>query len=424
MIKFLLKGVLRDSHRSRFPLITVALGVFLTVLGHSWLTGVMGDMIDFNAKYATGHVKIMSRAYAENIDQRPNDLALMGVTSLIDSLKRVYPDMQWVQRIQFGGLVDIPDKNGETRSQGPAFGLAVDLLSKSSDEIDRLNMRKAVVRGHLPEKPGEILLSDTFAQKLEVEPGSQVTILSSTMYGSMAMQNFILAGTVQFGITAMDRGAAIIDLKDAQTMLDMRDTAGEILGYFDDGIYDGVRADSMARAFNAAYRANADEFAPVMRSLEQQNELASMIQYMETVKSVALFVFLLAMSLVLWNAGLLGGLRRYGEIGVRLAMGEAKGRIYRSMIVESFFIGLGGWILGTAIGLAAAYILQEKGISVGDNMKSASMMLPSVFRAHITPAAWIVGLIPGLLSTVLGTSLSGVGIYKRQTAHLFKELEA
>jgi putative ABC transport system permease protein len=32
--------------------------------------------------------------------------------------------------------------------------------------------------------------------------------------------------------------------------------------------------------------------------------------------------------------------------------------------------------------------------------------------------------MPGLLSTVIGTMLSGVGIYRRQTAKLFKELEA
>jgi len=32
---------------------------------------------------------------------------------------------------------------------------------------------------------------------------------------------------------------------------------------------------------------------------------------------------------------LMNGLRRYGEIGMRLAMGESKGQVYRSMIVES-----------------------------------------------------------------------------------------
>jgi putative ABC transport system permease protein len=38
--------------------------------------------------------------------------------------------------------------------------------------------------------------------------------------------------------------------------------------------------------------------------------------------------------------------------------------------------------------------------------------------------SFFIGFIPGLLATILGTSISGIGIYKRQTSQLFKELEA
>ena len=57
MIKFLLKGLIRDRHRSLFPVLTVTLGVMLTVLMHCWVTGILGDMVDYNAKFMTGHVK-------------------------------------------------------------------------------------------------------------------------------------------------------------------------------------------------------------------------------------------------------------------------------------------------------------------------------------------------------------------------------
>jgi putative ABC transport system permease protein len=51
-------------------------------------------------------------------------------------------------------------------------------------------------------------------------------------------------------------------------------------------------------------------------------------------------------------------------------------------------------------------------------------MFPSVLKARITPVDFWLGFIPGLLSTVIGTMLAGIGIYKRQTAILFKELES
>lgn len=133
--------------------------------------------------------------------------------------------------------------------------------------------------------------------------------------------------------------------------------------------------------------------------------------------------FILAMSVVLWNAGLIGSLRRYNEFGVRLALGEGKDHIYKTLIYEGILIGLIGTVIGTAIGLAFSYFLQNIGINIGGMMKNSSLMIPSVVRTLVTPAAFYIGFIPGLLSMMLGTALAGIGIYRRKTAQLFKELE-
>ena len=130
-----------------------------------------------------------------------------------------------------------------------------------------------------------------------------------------------------------------------------------------------------------------------------------------------------AMSIVLWNAGLISGLRRYGEFGLRLAIGENKREIYFSLIWEAFFVGVIGTIIGTFFGLIFAYYMQEYGLNVGGLMKNSTLMISNVLRAKITVATWFVGFIPGIASTVIGAMLAGIGIYKRQTANLFKELE-
>ena len=423
MFKFLLKGIIRDHHRSLFPVIIVVLGVFLTVLAFCWINGILGDMIDFNAKYSTGHVKIVTRSYEENMDQMPVELALGNTGELLAVMKKEYPDMDWVERIQFGGLVDAPDEKGETRSQGPAIGMAIDLLSSNSNEIARLNLKKSLITGKVPQKSGEILISSDLANKLKVVPGQTVTLMTSTMYGSMAMQNYIVSGTIKFGVTALDKGAMIMDISDAKYVMDMQDDASEILGYFSNGVYNNFLATDIQNKFNAAYKDSTGEFAPVMLKLRDQNELASMLDYISRMVSIFISVFVLAMSIVLWNAGLLGGLRRYGEMGLRLAIGEFKGRVYRSLIYESIIVGLIGSVIGTIIGLGVAFYLQEVGLDFSDLMQGATVLWPGVFRAKVTAQAYYIGFIPGLISTVIGTMLSGIGIYKRQTAQLFKELE-
>jgi putative ABC transport system permease protein len=423
MIKFLFKGLMRDRSRSLFPILTVIIGVMLTVFLYNWINGAEFSFIDSSARFNTGHVKVMSRAYAQEADQVPNDLALIGVRSLMDRLRKEYPDMIWTSRIRFGGLLDIPDEQGETREQGPVMGLAVDLLSPGSRERGIFKLEEALVRGKVPERPGEILISDDFARRLNVEPGETATLISATMQGSMAVANFVVAGTIRFGVEAMDRGAMIADISDVRTALDMEDAAGEILGFFDDFVYrDGMASDIAAR-FNATNEGNPDEFAPIMDTLANQSGMADLLAMMRMFSGLVLVIFIGVMSLVLWNAGLMGSLRRYGEIGVRLAMGETKTHLYGSLIIEALMVGALGSLLGTAIGLAASYYLQAHGLDIGFMMKNASLFVSNVMRAKVSPVSYGIGFMPGLAATFLGASISGLGIYRRQTSQLMKELE-
>jgi putative ABC transport system permease protein len=423
MIIFLLKGLIRDRSRSLFPFLTVVLGVMLTVFGHSWIKGAQSSFIDSSAKFNTGHVKIMSRAYAEDEDQMPNDLAYIGVSDLLQKLKKEFPDMVWTPRIRFGGLLDIPDEQGETRAQGAVAGLGIDLFSEGSIEWNILDLKKALVRGKLPEKSGDIVISDDFAQGIGIEPGETATLISSTMYGSMALQNFVVTGTIRFGVAAMDRGAMIADISDIQTALDMQDAAGEILGFFDDYVYRDSKAESVKARFNSEYTDEKEEFSPLMETLSHQSGLADMLELFKMFSGVIIIIFLSVMSIVLWNAGLMGSLRRYGEIGLRLAMGEEKGHLYRTLIGESLIIGFFGSIAGTALGLGVAYYLQVHGFDIGSLMKNASLMLTNIIRARITPFTFVIGFIPGLAATFLGTAIAGIGVYKRQTSRLMKEME-
>lgn len=424
MIRFLFKGLVRDKGRSQLPVLVVAIGVMLTILMHAYVTGVMGDVIELNAKFMTGHVKIMTKAYADNADQLPNDLALMNVSDLLENLEREYPDLTWAPRIKFGGLIDAPDENGETSSQGPAMGMGLDLLSGKSLENKHLKLSESLVRGSMPSGSGEVLLSETFSQKLKVKPGDKVTLIGSTMNGNMAISNFKVAGTVLFGSAPLDRGILIADIEDVRRALDMNDAAGEVIGFFKTGYYNEENAVEIVGEFNGQLKEKSDGFAPQMISLRDQNNMSLYVDMTKSMSLIITLVFMLAMSLVLWNAGLLGGLRRYGEIGLRLAIGEEKSHVYFSMIAESVMIGIMGSVIGTVFGLFFAWLIQTYGIDISSMMKGASIMMPSKIRAHITPIDFYIGFIPGVISTVIGTALSGIGIYKRKTAQLFKELDA
>ena len=423
MIKFIIRGILRDKSKSIIPIAVISVGVMVTVMMSGFLEGVFSDVINQNAKLDTGHVKIMTKPYAENKEQLPNDLALLGINELIDSLNLNYPDLIWTPRIKFGGIMDVPDASGNTKLQGPGIGLAISILSEESGELQRLQLNKSLKKGRLPKRSGEIILSDNYATKLNISPGEKITFFGSTMEGSMVFQSYEMTGTVEFGSPLMDKGTFIIDIRDAQSMLDMKNGTGELLGYFKDDKYDDQKALVIAENFNAKFQESKDEYAPVMFTLKDQNGLRESLDMGDAFSGIFIFIFILAMSLVLWNTGLIGGLRRYNEFGIRLALGESKNNVFKLLLIEASVIGLIGSIIGTSLGLVFCYYLQEVGIDISKDVANSTIIMPSVMRAYVTSDLFYIGFIPGLFSMLFGTALAGRGIYKRETARLFKELE-
>jgi putative ABC transport system permease protein len=423
MIAFLIKGLLRDRSRSLFPLITVTVGVALVTLGESWVNGALTDMVDNNARLETGHVKVVTQAYKEQMSSYPNDLALLNADAVIEKLESMYPDMEWVPRIRFGGLLDVADKEGVTLRQVRGAGLAVD-FSEERGEIKRLDLDKILIRGTLPRSDNELLLSTGLAENLQIDTGDEITLISSSMYGSMVIHNFIVSGIIRFGIVALDRNMMIAPIGSIRYALNMEDAVGEIFGYFknpDD--YSKESALKVQETFNRKMHDPDDEFSPYMLTLRNQNFLEDILSLYENVMGVFIFIFVFIMFIVLWNAGLMNGIRRYGEMGLRLAIGESANHIYLTSIGEALLVGLGGSIIGISLGLACAWYLQTYGVDITEMIDSNTLYMSNVIRAYISTSTYYIGFIPGLLATGLGAVVSGRGIYKRQTAQLFKELE-
>ncbi len=423
MFRFLMKGMLRDRHRSLLPSIVVAMGVLVTVFMFTYMKGVFDDFFNNAALYDSGHVKITSRAYYAEKDVLPNDLALEDGPGLMEMLRSEYPDVQWSERIKFGGLLDAFDENRETRAQVGAGGIGIDFFGPDSVERNRWNLSAGLQEGTLPQKPGDILMGKTLAGQMELSAGDVVTLISSTVNGSMVLNNFHVAGIIYFGTPPLDKGVFLADINDAKAMLDMGDWSSEILGYFNTSHYDDLLAAALTEDFNADNSDTSDRFSPLMTPMLDDAGLREYFGYASKAGSIMSFIMIFAMGIVLWNTGLMGAIRRYGEMGLRLAVGESKGHVYRSLIVESLGVALTGTIVGTIIGLGFSYWLQEVGFNIGGMMGDSEMLMPTIIRAHITPTAFYIGFFPGVFATLLGSALSGLRIFKRDTASLFKELE-
>ena len=427
MINFLFKGLIRDRSRSFFPLLIITIIVAIIIFFSGFLNGIYNSLFFNTAMVNSGHVKVVTHAYHLEHQLLPNDLALLESKNIIDDLEKNYDDYIWTPRITFAGLLDVPDENGETLNQSPVFALGVDFLSDNSSQIDVWDINKKIVQGKLFSDKNQALLSSKLAERLNVTTNDIVTFIGSTMDGAFSTYNFMVSGIFDLNIGPIDKDMMIVDITGAEFALDMDNAASEILGYKKDLFFNDKQTVLLRDQYNMRFSDTDDIYRPFMLALRDSNQMSTIVDFSNVIMFIIMALFLVVVTLVLWNMGIMNGLRRYGEIGMRLAIGETKGHVYKSMILESLMIGFLGSFFGTIIGLAITSYLENVGLDYSkaiDSLNSANFAMPNVFYPQVTSELFYIGFFPGILATVFGTMLAGRAIYKREMAQLFKELEA
>jgi putative ABC transport system permease protein len=430
MIAWILKGIFRDKTRSLFPFLVVTVGVSLMIFFVGFIEGIFAGMIDGMANLDTGHLRVVNKAFYEEEHLNPMDRALAAQTET-GAWLNANSDVQWSPRIRWGAIMDVPDESGETLSQTPVLGMALNILSPQSPERERLQLADSILEGRLPEKANEMLVGYQLADTLRLKLNQPVTLLGQSFDGGMATDNYIVVGFIRFGVSALDKKMALIDILDAQRTFYMEDMVTDWLGFAPSHVtykdYPLIRSEIERRLQEFKDHppkewARDDE--PIVLSILDQRNMNNLVRTFETVKTIVLGIFVFLMTLVLWNAGLLNGIHRYGEMGLRLALGETPWILIFRLATEAFFIGVLGSVAGCLIGGATVYYLQEVGVDMGDAFSKTGMMLTDVARGRLTVEGFLFGIAPGLTASVLGSLIAGLGIFKRSEADLFRELEA
>ena len=432
MIFFLFRGIFRDKSRFLFPLSVVSIGVALVVALVGFMEGVFMGMIDMTAKLNAGHLRLVNKPFYDEEHLYPLDRALAAQKETKRWLKKnSTPDIKWTPRIRWGALIDVPDANGDTRSQTPVAGMALDLKSPNSSEIRRLQLSESLVKGQLPQDLNEMLMGNSLAKDLDVDLGQSVTIIGQSFDGGLVADNYLVVGLIKFGVTAMDKKMVLIDLADAQSTFYMDDMVTGWLGYLPSSLsFDHyVKAKKNINSNLNTWQKNppkdwAKDDQPIALSILDQQNMGSMVRTFTVIKSSVVGIFTFLMILVLWNAGVLSGIHRYGEMGLRLAFGESHWKLILTLGIEGLLIGILGSIVGCVLGGTFAWYLQEVGLNMGDAFAKSGLMINDVVRARLTLDGFIQGIVPGVFASVAGTLVASLTIFKRSEANLFRELEA
>ena len=432
MIAFLFRGILRDKSRFLFPFSIVAIGVTLVITLVGFMEGVFMGMIDMTANLDAGHLRLVNKPFYDEEHLRPLDRSLAAQSETLNWLKKNSPEKtRWSPRIRWGALLDVPDKNGNTVSQTPIVGMALDLKDKKSLELKRLRLEESLIDGKIPEQDKEMLMGDQLAKTLNIELNQAVTLLGQSFDGGLVMDNYRVVGLVKFGVSAMDKKMVLIDLADAQDSFYMEDMITDWLGFlpaqYSLGDYEAIKKNmkqSLSKLIEMPPKSWAKDDQAILLTIRDQQNIGAIADKFNIIKGFVVGIFTFLMMLVLWNAGILNGIHRYGEMGLRLAFGESHWRVIFNTGIEGLFVGVLGTLAGCIFGGVFAWFLQEVGINMGDSFAQSGLMINDVVRARLTTGAFIQGVIPGVFASVAGNLIASIAIFKRTESNLFRELEA
>jgi len=296
-------------------------------------------------------------------------------------------DVQAVDGVDKAGGQVFIDGVTVVASDGEVLGTPGAPQFGSNWEDDEALTPYRLVEGRGPATAGEVALDSISAEKSGYALGDAVSLVGPQ--GPLAPT---LVGIFRYGTSGNLAGATIaaFDTVSAQDLLlGGQDAFTEI----DVVATEGVAQDTLA----ADVRAVTGDGVIVQTGQEAADEATAQLTQGLAFINVFLLVFagiaLFVGTFIILNTFSMLVAQRSRELALLRALGATRGQVVRSLIAESFGLGLVGALLGLAVGVGVAYGLQGLFGAIGAEIPNEGLVL--------LPRTVIVGLVIGIAVTVV-----------------------
>ncbi len=349
MLKMAFRNILRNKRRSFLTLLSTMIGIIGVTVGLGWVYGVE-NMFTEEGKKLTGIVRVTAPDF--QLKEKSLD-----VSSNISSEEvRVYlKDFQGTAlgRIKFGSMVFSDDEDER------AVGVGIEKYDR-----DIINFDKFIYKGRFLdfEKGGEVIVGSKIKDKLQLEIGETVTILTFTQERSISALNYEIVGFYKMDNGRLNR-SFYITLEDAQYLLDMDGRVTEFLLY------------PKFEKYSQDYKRMLTSKLGGNYMVKRWSEIG-INEYMSSVFPVIKLIFTVILSLLsgigITNTMMMVVFERKREIGVLKSQGMMNSEIRNLLCLEGGLIGSFASLLGVLIGGSVVYYFSVNGIRLGEVLETVS----------------------------------------------------
>ncbi|NQU85177.1 MAG: ABC transporter permease [Mariniphaga sp.] len=381
------RNVWRNKVRSIVMIVAISLGLFAGVFTMAFMQGAVDARIESATKSELAHLQIHAPHF---LDNNETGLYISDVNQLVNNIENIETVKAASPRLVAEPFI--------MAAHGTGGGKLIGIDTEKEKNVT--DIWEHIIEGTYLEKTSRmppVLIGNKMATKLKLKIGSKIIVQMVDLNGDLSSKGFRVGGIYKTSNTTYDETHFFVRYEDLQTQLDITEnTAHEIAIVVDNGNEAIIVKPKIQNVSGENDVQTWKELSPEMSLLTD-----SMDQYMY----IFILIILLGLCFGIINTMLMAVLERVKEIGMLMAVGMNKRRVFWMIILESVMLTLTGGILGILIGSGITKIFETTPIDVSmfseglEKYGFATQIYTSLQTETIITITILV-IITGLLSAI------------------------
>ncbi len=378
LVKISWRNIWRNSARSLVIIIAIVLGVLGGNFSAAIRLGVERQNFKETVEHQVSHIQLHHPEFIANPEAHyriEDGLKVAGEISQHPGVDVVSP------RIVFDGMASSANMNAGVRIKG------VD----PEAETATTDLGNLVTSGNYFGEPGrlpQVITGKELADELNVEVGSRIVLTFQDMTGEMVSASFRIEGLYEVTSTAFEKRNLFVRSDDLNELIGDQEAVTEIAVVLQDvDTYRKVSGELQDTYPDISVRHWADMQPSLYYSLEFLNRNLIWI--------VGLII--LGVSFGLLNTILMSVLERIRELGILMAIGMKKAKVFGMIVFETTILAIIGGTAGLILSWGMIRYLNHRGVDIaafgGEGMGDfgyASVIYPELDTAFYFQVAIVI----------------------------------
>ena len=379
-IRFLREGRLQTL----FIVIGVAIGVGVIVFMSALLAGLQANFIR-RVLSAQAHIQLLppkevTRPLRQGAYAKADEIEGATVQPPLQRLKSI--DQWQAAAIQIRGMPEVlivaPVTSGSALAVRGSASRAITVVGIEPELYYRIvDVDDKIVRGNARLSGTDILIGTELSSDLGVDVGEKLRVAAA----NGAVNTLTIAGVFDLGNKGANLRSTFVALHTAQGLLGLPGgvTSLEVT------VRDVYAAEAVAERITAATGVEADSW------IKTSAQFFAAVSAQVTANTAIRFFVGLSVAFGIASVLVVSVVQKSREIGILRAMGISQAQILRVFLLQGGLLGLGGSLVGCAIG-ALALLLWQRFARNADG----TPMFPLVFDPVLFSAALLLATVTGL----------------------------